>query len=509
MNAASKLAMSWHEWAGYDGVALAGLIAKGELTAQEAAQQAITAVGRVNPSIEAVLETFDDIIQDPDKEGSQRSGRLYGVPMLLKDLAAGLAGRKQEHGSRLFKGHVSPLTDPVVENFLKAGLIPVGRSTTPEFGLAWDTTTDYLDRIIVTRNPWDPKRSAGGSSGGSAAAVAAGVVPIASSSDGGGSTRIPAALCGLVGLKPTRGLCPRPVNSSEYLSRISTDGVITRSVRDTAAVLDYTSQVPPGGSFMHMRPSAESYLNAIKQKPGRLRIGLCTGSWGRGPTLAAGIAQRIEQLGGMLAELGHMVEPVSDADICNWEEMWESYAINWIASRALLAETARSRGIGPDRLQDFVTPMTWRMYEASQAYDKFDLWRMMEMNNRLTRSFGALLERHDVLLTPCYAMPAPIANTHCSLLSSASLEDWFGQQLDAARYAIPANETGLPGIALPTGLDKQGMPVGAQLYGRWGAEAALLRLAAQVEAARPDWFALQAPLHVCSPHIEASPIPLR
>jgi amidase len=488
--------MSWQEWGDHDGVALAAAIKRGELTAGEAAYQAASAIALLNPRLDAVLETFADMVDEPGKEGSRCEGSLYGVPMLLKDLAAGLAGRKQEQGSRLFKDYVPAWTDPIVENFLQAGLVPIGRSATPEFGLAWDTTTNYLGSVISTRNPWNVERSAGGSSGGAAAAVAAGMVPIGSSSDGGGSTRIPASLCGLVGLKPSRGLLPRPRHSSEYLSRISTDGVVTRSVRDTAGVLDYAARVPLGGSFISMRRFDQSYAGAIEHEPKPLRIGLCTGHWGRVPAVLPTIAERIEKLGDQLSSFGHLVREVDDTMICNWDEMWESYTINWIANRAMLPQIAGSQGIAPEQLQDYLTPMTWRMYEASSAYDKFDLWRSMAMNNRLTRAFGSFFSQYDVLLAPAYASVAPLANGSSSLLSGKTLDEWFGQQLDASRYAIPANEVGLPSIALPTGLDEHGMPVGAQFYGRWGDEATLLQLAAQIETAHPAWFGMAPPVHV-------------
>jgi amidase len=172
--------------------------------------QAAEAVARVDPQIEAVLGLYDDVLADPDRDGPSKQGRLYGVPMFLKDLGSGLAGRTQESGSKLFKDHVVKATDPLVENYLGAGLVPIGRSTTPEFGMTFDTATDYVGRLKVTRNPWQPGRTAGGSSGGSAAAVAAGIVPISMASDGGGSTRIPASFCGLVGLKATHTFRRRP-----------------------------------------------------------------------------------------------------------------------------------------------------------------------------------------------------------------------------------------------------------------------------------------------------------
>ena len=252
------LAMSWEEWQSHDAVALADLVRAGKVAPKEMCAQAAAAVARIDPRIEAVLGLYDDVVADPDRDGPNRDGRLYGVPMLLKDLGSGLAGRKQESGSKLFKDHLVEATDPLVDNYLSAGLIPIGRSTTPEFGMTFDTATDYLGRVKVTRNPWQPGRTAGGSSGGSAAAVAAGILPISMSSDGGGSTRIPAAFCGLVGLKATRGRVPRPLAQNEYMTRIAIDGVVTRTVRDTAAAYDYLTRVPNGGRFMKIGASSGS-----------------------------------------------------------------------------------------------------------------------------------------------------------------------------------------------------------------------------------------------------------
>src|SRR6266704_1608807 len=183
-------AMSWEDWGKRDAVALAELVRTKQVTAQELVAQAAAAIEQLNPKIGAVLEVYENILRDATADGPNKDGRLYGVPMLLKDLGSGLRGRKQESGSRLFQNYVMTATDPTVENYLRAGLVPIGRSTTPEFGMTFDTTTDYLGTLPVTRNPWNLERTPGGSSGGSAAAVAAGIVPISMSSDGGGSTRI-------------------------------------------------------------------------------------------------------------------------------------------------------------------------------------------------------------------------------------------------------------------------------------------------------------------------------
>src|SRR5260221_3580684 len=268
------LAMGWAEWGKHDAVALARLVKRKAVTPAELAAQAEAAVARLNPKLEAVLEVFADVVADPNADRPERDGALYGVPMFLKDLGSGLRGRKQESGTKLHKGNVVKATDPTVENYLHAGLVPIGRSTTPEFGMTFDTTTDYLGAVKVTRNPWNLARTPGGSSGGSAAAVAAGIVPISMSSDGGGSTRIPASFSGLVGLKASRGRVPRPLAQSEYIQRISVDGVLTRSVRDTAAAYDYLTRIPDGGAFIQMGPPATFYAKIAKKEPGKLKIAL-------------------------------------------------------------------------------------------------------------------------------------------------------------------------------------------------------------------------------------------
>ena len=496
MTNSNALAMSWEEWHKHDAVALADLVRARAVTAQELTAQAAAAVARIDPQIEAVLGLYDDVVADPDKDGPKREGRLYGVPMLLKDLGSGLAGRKQESGSRLFKDHVVEATDPLVDNYLAAGLVPIGRSTTPEFGMTFDTATDYLGRVKVTRNPWHKERTAGGSSGGSAAAVAAGILPISMSSDGGGSTRIPAAFCGLVGLKATRGRVPQPLAQSEYMRRVAIDGVVTRTVRDTAAAYDYLTRVPNGGSFIKIAESSGSYLEAIARDPAPLAIGLSTGMWGRTTQTDAEVTERVQAVAKLLEGLGHRLVEVADENICDWLVLWSAYCTNWVGSRAQFATTARERGLSPERLEDHLGPMTYRHYRAAERYDKFDIWKMMAGNNTVTRAFGRLMERIDVLLAPTMAIRVPAANGPYSLLREEALDPWLDRLCDACRYTMPANETGLPAISLPAGLDSDGLPIGVQFYGNFCREDLLLQLARQIERARPEWFGAVPPVHV-------------
>lgn len=490
------LPLSWDVWGSLDAVALAELVRSGQVSVLELAGQAAAAIARVDHELCCVLEVFEDIVENPGLSEASHEGLLYGVPILLKDLNARLKGRRQENGSALYRGAVSTETDPFISNILSSGLVPVGRSTTAELGLGWDTATIHAGALLVSRNPFDMRRTPGGSSGGSAAIVAAGAVPVATSSDGGGSTRIPASHCGLIGLKPTRGLCPRPPGGSEYQSRISTDGVLTRSVRDSAAVLDYTARVAPGGSFMEVSSDAGAYLSGLRRPPARLKIGWSCGMWGRSVALPVETVRRLEAVRSLLAEMGHDLIPINDDDIVPWADLWEGYTINWMSARSQLELVAARRGLSRDELQGLLTPMVGRMVDASARYGLADLWRMMALNDRVTRSYGALFTRIDVLLTPAYAVQVPMANGSSSTMATGNVDAWFDAQLDAARYAIPCNEVGAPALAFPTGLGNDGMPIGMQLCGRWRHEGQLLQLAHAIENTKPEWFGVRPAIHV-------------
>jgi amidase len=272
------------------------------------------------------------------------------------------------------------------------------------------------------------------------------------------------------------------------MNRFSADGVVTRTVRDTAAVYETLVRMPKGGSYIHMGPPAESYVAAIGCDPRRLRIGLSTGTWGRGQPTDPQVAARIREVGRAMEALGHIVEEVADRDICDWEVMWRCYIQNWIGSTATLDDKARSLGIEPQELASHVTPMEYRHYLAAQRYDVRDVYRMMADNNTVTRQFGRMLETFDLLLTPTLAIRVPEANGPYSLLRDEELDTWVGRLADACRYTMPGNETGLPGISVPAGLDSGGLPIGAQFYAAWGEEALLMQVAAQLERSQPGWF---------------------
>ena len=381
----------------------------------------------------------------------------------------------------------------------------LGKLNLDEFAMGSSNMTSNFGPV---KNPWKAKGRSddlvpGGSSGGSAAAVAAGVTPISLSSDGGGSTRIPASFSGLVGLKATRGRVPRALAQSEYISRIAIDGVLTRSVRDTAAAYETLSRVPNGGSFMPIRAPKHGYLASLDIDPGRLRIGLSTGRWGRTTDTDPEVAARIRDVALLLQSLGHHVEELDDSTICDWEVMWRGYITQWVGSRAGFVAMARDRGVEPQELASHLSTMTYRHYLAHSRYDKFDIFAMMAANNTTTRSFGRLMDRYDLLLTPTLAIRVPAANGPYSLLADEELDPWVERLANACRYTMPGNETGMPGISLPAGLDSAGLPIGAQIHGNFACEDTLIQVAAQIERARPAWFTARPPIHVAGAYAPA------
>ncbi len=451
-----------------DATALAARIRSGELSPAEAAADAAARCEAADATLHALVELFDDAIDRP----APADGPLAGVPLLVKDLGSGLAGRRQEQGSRLHAGHVVAETGPFLANALAAGLVPIGRTAVPELGYAFDTTADDTGTVRATRNPHDETRTAGGSSGGSAALVAAGAVAIATASDGGGSIRVPAAWCGLVGLKAQRGRFPRAPGGNELTARLSQEGVVTRSVRDTALAFDLLQAMPAGGSFMPLPRVAASAV--LDDDPGPLRIALSTGPFGRAGACDDAIAAVVRAAATRLEALGHQIEEVRDADVLDLDALWEPFLADWVGS----AVTLDGGGRDPRPL---LTPMVARHLDRARQRSAADAARALATNAHVTRSYGRFLERYDVLLTPVTPIRPPAANGPYSLLRDEDLDTWIARFADAGRYTMPHNETGAPAIAVPAGRDPDGLPVGVQLAGGFGGEVQLLQLARQLE----------------------------
>lgn len=492
------LALSWDEWGNTDAVALAKLIRAGHLSPREAARQAIHAASRLDSRLDAVVEVFNDIAENPSRDGADLNGPLGGVPFFIKDLGSAIKGRLRESGSVLGKGRRAGRTDPLFDNLHQSGLVAVGRSTTAEMGMTYDTTTNYRG-LKVTRNPWNTEFTPGGSSGGSAALVASGAVPLAHSTDGAGSTRIPAALTGLVGLKVTRGRLPGPWSFSEYGNATLGEGVFSRSVRDTAAFLDAAAaHRPPGKNFIAVPSPAKPFIEALQEVPGKLKIGFSTGRWGRATAPDPSIAELTRAFAHTLQALGHEVEEIDDGELTQWENFWPSFKTFWLGMRPAMWALDHGGELPPHLLEQ-LTPMARKFWQTSQRYDKNAVLRHQAANNAHALALGTFFERYDLLLAPVFAIPAPKANGPFSLMNDRDFGTYVEELLDAGRYAIPASDAGIPAISLPAGLDRNGIPAGVQLYGRWFGEYQLLQVAADLERHRPDLFGRKPPLHVSNP----------
>ena len=489
------LVMSWREWGKLDAIGLARLVRVGKMTPKELALQAAEAIQIVNPKINAVLEVFHDVIEDPYKDGMSKEGCLHGVPMLTKDIGSSMKGRLHEEGTLLSKGVRASEDSPYIENLRTAGFNLIGRTATPPF--AWTSTTDSFINGI-TRNPWNLDYTPNGSSGGSAAAVAAGIVPIAMATDAGGSIRGPAGVCGLVGLKPTRGRVPLP-RFNELASYLVCEFVITRTVRDTALALDCLSHHKLGDTLMPISRSERPYIQEVSREPGRLHIALSTGKWGREKDVHAIPMSRTLYVAEVLRSLGHIVEEVQDADICDWENLWRVISTDTFTLPKKWKETSDTHSV-PINQETLEPPLYW-LYRRSQKYNEFDIWRAQEENGRITRHFGRLFERYDLLLTPASADAFVKAGpgTGYSALDKVENEEqadmWMKHAIDEARYLMPGNYAGIPGVALPGGF-VNGLPIGVQLYAPWLREDRLLQVAGQLERAKPEWFDQAPPVHI-------------
>ncbi|MDJ0387564.1 amidase [Roseomonas sp. E05] len=486
------LAMSWDEWAGHDATALAARVNKGELTAAELATQAAAAIARTNPALSAVVEVFEDVVADPLKDGMNPAGPFAGVPYLMKDLGPTLKGRLQEMGSLLMRGNRATADSYLAGRIRQAGLNILGRSTTPEFGVC---SSAENPAVYVTRNPWDTDYTTCGSSAGSAAMVAAGALPISHATDGGGSIRIPAGVNGVIGLKASRGVFSIAPSASDLTGLVSTQGCLTRSVRDMAAFVDSCRGGAPG-EFMPYWSPAEPYSELIRRDPGRLRIAL-SHEWGDYRATPERV-QELERVGRFLQELGHEVDwalPVVDFRAA-FAAQTTCYISNFAQTIGnLLAPLGLERPPA-----DRVEPVNIRIWEAGLNTSYTERARMQAVFNTTSRGFGAFFEDWDIILTPITALPTPRIGTteYLTLSDNPSVLDWFGNLWRNFAYTPLANLCGIPGISLPLAMQDNGLPLGIHALARQANDGLLLQLAAQIERAiSGQWNAGRRPaVHV-------------
>lgn len=461
-----------------DALGQAELVRNKEVKPIELVEAVIERIEKLNPQLNAVVTKMYDHAREL-AQGDLPEGPLTGVPFLLKDLGPAYAGVRQTAGSRALEHFVSDHDSELVLRHKRAGLIIVGKTNTPEFGLT-ATTEPHL--FGPTRNPWALDRTTGGSSGGSAAAVAARILPVAHANDGGGSIRIPASCCGVFGLKPTRARNPLGPDFGDRLSGLAVDHAVTLTVRDSAALLDATSG-PDIGDPYYAPPKQRPFLEEVGEDPGRLRVAFSAKAPAGTPVHADCVAA-VENTAELLESLGHEVEEA--APEVDGELFIKSFMTLWFSGTASTIEAiARAKGRAPDQAE--YEPLTWQLFQKGTKITGATYLHAVGYLQRMSRQIAHFLRRYDVWLTPTIAEPPPPLGTlHPKPDDTSPDSDRILERILAFVPFTPlANATGQPAMSVPLHWNNDGLPVGVHFFGRFGDEATLFRLAAQLEEVQP------------------------
>ncbi len=478
----------------YDGLGLADLVRTRQVTPGELVEAALARADQVNPAINAIIERMDDRARRAAERPTE--GPFGGVPFLIKDLVQQVKGVPMRSGSRFLRDFVPDHDTELYARFCRAGLITIGKTNTPEFGL-----TPYTEPELFgpTRNPWNLACTPGGSSGGSAAAVAARIVPLAGGGDGGGSIRIPASCCGLFGLKPSRGRVPSGPDLGELWFGAVVDHVLTRSVRDSAGVLDAVAG-PDVGAASEIAPPPMSFLDSAGRDPRRLRIAFTSSPWLGGtvhPDCRAGLEDAVT----LMRNLGHEVEeatPVIDGPA------FAKAFLTMICCECATDIAAAAKAIGRRPVRALFEPATWAIGMLGRATTGLELSMALREFAVVRRRIASFLERYDVLVTPTMALPPfPIGALQPKpgervmlgwlgrigsgrLLKTVGLLEQMAPEVFAAIPYTPVfNATGHPAMSVPLFWNGDGLPIGTHVVGRQGDETTLFQLAGQLERARP------------------------
>jgi amidase len=484
----------------YDAIALGELIRRGEISPVELLEITIQRVEKVNPQLNAVIHKMYDQarkiaenLSSGKGEGTQGGAPLSGVPFLLKDLLAEYKGAPFNEGSRAIKGYISKIDSELVKRLKAGGLIIFGKTNASEFGILPSSETAVHG---PTANPWDPSLTAGGSSGGSAAAVAAGVVPMAHGNDGGGSIRIPASCCGLFGLKPTRGRNPLGPLFGDMASGIAHEHAVTRSVRDSAALLDITCG-PDLGDPYYAPPKERPFLEEVGQPAGCFKIGFLTRipeGWNEETGLHPDCESAVKDAAQLCESLGHDVDEV-DAGHLSHPNLPESFGLIFTCFVGH-AVAYWERELGRKIEQDYLEPVTWDIYQESLNTTGSDYLVAVEEIQRLSRKIARWYHNgdYDMLLSP--TMRIPPTKIGAFEWTPEDPTRWIRTALSFVAFTRTQNITGQPAMSVPLFWNEKDVPIGVQFAGRFGDEATLFRLAAQLEQARP-WEHRKPTIH-CS-----------
>ncbi len=456
-----------------DATALAELVRRGEVTALELVDDAIERCEQVNGTLNAVVtEMFDDA--RAAAKAPLGDGPFAGVPFLMKDFLAETAGIPFTEGSAFLEGYVPVEDSEITKRYRDAGLITIGKTNLPEFAIGATTEPQLFG---PSRNPWNPERTTGGSSGGTAAAVAARVVPMAHGNDVAGSIRIPASCCGLVGLKPTRGRTTFAPHYGDLFTGMLMEHVLTRSVRDTATVLDAVTGPTAGEPYLAPAPR-QPFVKEANADPGALKIGFSTET-PLGDPLDPVCVDAIHETAALCESLGHTV--VEAAPAFDGMELWQKFTTILAAGVAwALADWSRrlDKELTPDRFEPFV----WAFSERGRAVSGPDYLMALQDVQRQVRALSTFYEDHDMWLTTTLGQPPVPLGT---LVYRDDPFELRRRMATFSPYTYLANASGQPAISLPLHWTDDGLPVGLHFTGRFGDEAALLRLAGQLEQAKP------------------------
>jgi amidase len=462
------------DYAAYDGLGLADLVKRGDVSARELLDAAIERIERHNGALNAVVYKAYDEARAALQARDLPDGPFKGVPFLIKDLGVRVKGWPRTSGSRFACVAADAEDSLLAERYRAAGMVLVGKTNTPEFGIPGVTNSA---RLGPCRNPWDPERISGGSSGGAASAVAAGMVPLAHASDGLGSIRIPAACCGLVGLKVTRDRNPNGVHDADRVIGFSVDHVVTRTVRDSAAMLDATSAPQPASPYAHPRQE-RPFLDEVSASAGKLCIAW-SGETPAGDPLDPDVEAALRRTAETLAALGHDVR--EEGLGIDYRALYRAQglvsAANFAAGiRRWIETTGREPG-------DDIEGLARRLYEAGKNISGADaLWGLQELRLR-TREILQRFEHWDVYLTPVMCTPAPRVDFLDPLMDD--LKEFDRRQRITFGFTPPFNMTGQPSLSLPLAQSRDALPIGMMFTARYGDEATLLRLAGQLEKEMP------------------------
>ena len=469
------------EYGDLDAVALAELLRKGEVSESEVLDEALSRMRAVQPKLNAVTFDMEEFARASIAEGLP-DGPFRGVPFMLKDLHILYTGSPTHNGSRFYPNNIADHDSEIVRRYRKAGFVTIAKTNTPEFGMC--ASTEPVSHGAAP-NPWDLSRSAGGSSGGSASAVAARVVPVAHATDGGGSIRIPASCCGLVGLKTTRGRNPTGPDALDSLQSVG--HVVSRTVRDSAHLLDCTAG-PEFGAPTPPLADPGSYVEMIKSPPEPLRIAV-TQRVMQGDTLdpdcAAGVAKTV----GLLEDLGHIVEE-ADPDI-DMEFIARFWRLNATVGARIVLER-REAALGRRMTPEDVEPITWAAYEQGGSANAAELAAGLQDVHLMGRRLAEFHETHDLLLSPTLAQK-PVELGYLAM-TNTDIESYWDRLFRFIPFTPPQNLSGQPAISLPLHRTADNLPIGIQFAARFGDEAILLRLAAQLEQAAP-WAEFVPPVN--------------